>query len=98
MGLEDASVGEVQPGEHDQLVARLDAVQRFGESWLDLQKRLRCALGLVGGIGHRAERRANHADRVHSVRLGLHLVRKSHSSAAARERIDGCSPSFRPGR
>jgi hypothetical protein len=56
VGLEDASVGEVQPGEHDQLVTRLDAVQGVGERGIDLQERLRRALGLVGGIGDRVKR------------------------------------------
>ena len=37
MGLEDVSVGEVEPGEQDQCVADADPMQRVGEDGIDLE-------------------------------------------------------------
>jgi hypothetical protein len=54
---EDAAVGEVQPGEHDELVAGLDALKPVGNGGIELEPRLRCAFErLIGSVGWGAER------------------------------------------
>src|SRR5207302_2389983 len=54
MRQEDAAVGEVQPGEHDELIAGLDAVKPGG---IELEPRLRCAFErLIGSVGWGAKR------------------------------------------
>src|SRR5262245_25414633 len=70
VGLEDISVGEVEPGEQDQLVADADAMKRVAEDGLDLEQRFGCALeGLIRGLSRRAQRRADDADRTDRVLL-----------------------------
>jgi len=54
---EDAAVGDVQPGEHDELVAGLDAVKAVGNGGIELEPRLRCAFErLIGSVGGAAKR------------------------------------------
>lgn len=58
MGLQDSAVGEVQPGEQDQLVAGPEAMECVDEAWVDLEQRVGCALErLVGRFDGRAQRR-----------------------------------------
>jgi hypothetical protein len=79
---EDVAVGEVKPGEQDQLVARLYAVKPVGDGWIDLEQRLRCALEcLIRGVGGSAERRPDDADRVHDVPLALRHACKSRTAS-----------------
>src|SRR5262249_48593449 len=70
VGLEDVSVGEVEPGEQDQCVADADPMERVGEDGIDLEHGFGGALeGLVRGIRRRAQPRVDDADRAHGVRL-----------------------------
>ena len=79
VGLEDFAVGEMEPGQHDQFVTGLDAVQRVEEGGLDLEQRLGCALErLVGGVGGRVQTGADDADRMHDVGIAFgHFVCES---------------------
>jgi hypothetical protein len=70
----------VQPGEQDEFVSGLDAVESVGEGGVDLEQRVRCAFErLIGSVAGQTERRVDDADRMHHVRLGFgHGVRVSH--------------------
>ena len=74
MGLKDVAVGEMQPGQQDQLVPYLDAVEGGLERRVDVELRAGSVLeGLVRGVGSRPERRADDADRLQGVYLeGIH--------------------------
>jgi hypothetical protein len=68
MGLEHVAVSEVEPGEHDRLVAGADEVQRVDEGGVDLEQRWRCAPErLVGRVLGCAERRPDDTDRLYDV-------------------------------
>jgi hypothetical protein len=55
MRLEDVAVGEVQPGEQDQLVADLNPMKSVAEGRVDVEHGAGCALErLVGGVVRRA--------------------------------------------
>ena len=90
---EDVAVGEVQPGEQDELVARLYALKPVGERWIDLEQRLRCAFEcLIRSVGGKAERRANDADRVREIPLVLCRAGKSCAVAGFRLLLgEGCN-------
>jgi hypothetical protein len=48
--LEHFAVGKMEPREHDQAVTGLDAVERVGEPWVDLDQGVRRAVGLIGRL------------------------------------------------
>jgi hypothetical protein len=57
LGGRSQQVGDVQPGEHDELVTGLDAVKPVGNGGIELEPRLRCAFErLIGSVGGGAER------------------------------------------
>jgi hypothetical protein len=57
MGLDDASIGPMKPGEKDEILPRCDAMQRASIGGVDLQERFRCARAAAraggGGVGSR---------------------------------------------
>src|SRR5690242_12729608 len=70
VGLEDVSVGEVEPGEQDEFVADADPMQSVTEGGRDLEHGCGCALeGLVRRLRRRAQARADDADRAYPVWL-----------------------------
>lgn len=75
---QDVAVGEVEPGEHDELVAGLDAMEGVGEGGVDLEGRFGCAFErLVGRVGGPTQRRVDDADWMHQV--GLAFAHRSQS-------------------
>jgi hypothetical protein len=75
------------------VVAGLEAVQCVGEDGFDLEQGVGCFLRcLVRGVGDRAQRRADNADRMDQVPLLLaHCARESRTSRGPRSHRLGTS-------
>jgi hypothetical protein len=83
--MEDVPVGEVQPGEQDQLVADADSVQRGADAGLDLEQGFGRALErLVRSVRRRTQCRADDADSVDRVGLASRHSCESRSDELGR--------------
>jgi hypothetical protein len=94
VSLEDVSVGEVEPGEQDQLVAGVDPMQCVRVASIDLEDGGGCAFEcLVRRLFWRGQRRPDDADLAYRVWLDpLHFVCESRTHQQVETRRAASAP------